>query len=77
MPGRVADTLLYLKKDIYKSNPFSVPFTRQDLAEMSNMTKESFVRILQEFKNSKLIKTKGNTFEIIDENALLSVSKNG
>lgn len=77
MPGRVADTLLYLKNDIYKSNPFTVPFTRQDLAEMSNMTKESFVRILQELKTSQLIKTKANTFEIIDEEGLMSVSKNG
>jgi CRP/FNR family transcriptional regulator, polysaccharide utilization system transcription regulator len=43
MPGRVADTLLYLKNYVFKSNPFSVPLTRQDLADMSNMTKESLV----------------------------------
>ena len=77
MPGRVADTLLYLKNDIYKSNPFTVPLTRQDMADMSNMTKESLVRILQQFKTSELIKTHGNTFEILDENALLSISRNG
>ncbi len=77
MPGRVADTLLYLKNDIYKTNPFTVPLTRQDMADMSNMTKESLVRILQQFKTSELIKTHGNTFEILDENALLSVSRNG
>ena len=77
MPGRVADTLLYLKNDIYKENPFTVPLTRQDLADMSNMTKESLVRILQQFKTSELIKTQGNTFEIIDESGLLSISRNG
>lgn len=77
MPGRVADTLLYLKNDIYKINPFKIDLSRQDLADMSNMTKESFVRILQEFKTSEIIKTKGNTLEIIDEGALASVSKNG
>lgn len=77
MPGRVADTLLYLKNDIYKQNPFTVPLTRQDLADMSNMTKESLVRILQQFKSSELIKTQGNTFEIIDENGLTSISRNG
>lgn len=77
MPGRVADTLLYLKNDIYKSNPFTVPLTRQDLADMSNMTKESLVRILQQFKSSELIKTQGNTFEIIDEGGLMSISRNG
>ncbi len=77
MPGRVADTLLYLKNEICFSNPFTVPLTRQDLADMSNMTKESFVRILQEFKTSELIKTQGNTFEILDEKGLVSISKNG
>ena len=77
MPGRVADTLLYLKNDIFKSNTFSIQLTRQDLAEMSNMTKESFVRILQEFKSSQLIKTNGNSFEILNEEALTSISRNG
>ena len=28
MPGRVADTLLYLKNNVFKKNPFSVPLTR-------------------------------------------------
>jgi len=77
MPGRVADTLLYLKKDIFGENTFDVRLTRSELAEMSNMTKESFVRILQQFKESKLINTKGSEIEILDENSLLSISKNG
>ncbi|HKI88718.1 MAG TPA: helix-turn-helix domain-containing protein [Draconibacterium sp.] len=77
MPGRVADTLLYLKNDIYNSKSFTIPLTRQDLADMSNMTKESFVRILQEFKISELIKVQRNTFTIIDEEGLTAISKNG
>lgn len=77
MPGRVADTLLYLKNDFLKSNPFSVPLSRQDLADMSNMTKESLVRILQQFKSSGLIKTRGNSIEILDEEALVDISRNG
>ncbi|RIH66153.1 Crp/Fnr family transcriptional regulator [Mariniphaga sediminis] len=77
MPGRVADTLLYLKNHVFCVNPFSVPLTRQDLADMSNMTKESLVRILQQFKSSGLIKTQGSTFEILDENGLQEISRNG
>ncbi len=77
MPGRVADTLLYLKNDVYKSTSFTVPLSRQDLSEMSNMTKESLVRILQQFKSSGLIRASGNTFEILDEQTLLSISRNG
>lgn len=77
MPGRVAETLLYLSNDIYDKNPFTTKLSRQELAEMSNMTKESLVRIFQQFKESKLIKTQGNSIEILDIDALLSISKNG
>lgn len=77
MPGRVAETLLYLKNDIYKTNPFDLHLTRQELAEMSNMTKESLVRIFQQFKESEIIKTQGSTIEIIDEDSLISISRNG
>lgn len=77
MPGRVADTLLYLKNQVLCSNPFILPLSRQELAEMSAMTKESLVRILTEFKHSNLIKTEGRMIEIIDEQALTEISKNG
>lgn len=77
MPGRVADTLLYLKNDIYNADSFNVPLTRQELAEMSNMTKESFVRILHQFKDSKAIAIKGDTIKILDESSLKTISKNG
>ena len=77
MPGRVADTLLYLKDEIFYSDTFEVPLTRQELAEMSNMTKESFVRILHQFKESKSIEIKGNTIKIINESSLYAISKNG
>jgi CRP/FNR family transcriptional regulator, polysaccharide utilization system transcription regulator len=41
------------------------------------MTKESLVRILQQFKSSGLIKTRGNSFEILNESGLQEISKNG
>lgn len=77
MPGRVADSLLYLKNQVFYSNPFTLPLSRQELAEMSAMTKESLVRILSEFKNSNLIREEGKIMEIIDEQALIEISRNG
>ena len=77
MPGRVADTLLYLKNQVFYSNPFTCPLSRLELSEMSAMTKESLVRILTEFKNSNLIKTEGRNIEILDEQALIELSRNG
>ena len=72
-----SETLLYLKQEIYKSNRFTVDLSRQELAEMSNMTKESLVRILQQFKESNLIRTQGSEIEILDDVSLLDISKNG
>jgi len=77
MPGRVADTLLYLKTEIYKSNRFTTSLSRQELADISNMTKESLVRILQQFKESNLIKTHASEIEILDEPSLKQISVNG
>lgn len=77
MPGRVADTLLYLKEEIFKLKEFEVPLTRTELAAMSNMTKESFVRILHQFEESGLLKKNGNKIKILNESGLLEISRNG
>lgn len=77
MPGRVADTLLYLKNEIYLSNPFQFILTKQELADMSGMTKESFIRNLKEFEDSGIINHSRNTIKIIKEADLLEISRNG
>ncbi len=77
MPGRVADTLLYLKDQIFNSNPYHFVFTKQELADMSGMTKESFIRNLKELEESGIIRHSRNTMEIIKEEDLTEISKNG
>jgi CRP/FNR family transcriptional regulator len=77
MPGRVAETLLYLKNEIYKNPRFITDLSRQELAEMSNMTKESLVRILQQFKESEIIRTQASEIEILNESSLQHISTNG
>ncbi len=77
MPGRVADTLLYLKNEIYLANPYQFILTKQELADMSGMTKESFIRNLKDFEDSGIIKHSRNTVHIIKEEHLIEISKNG
>jgi len=77
MPGRVADTLLFLKNEIYLSNPFQFILSKQELAEMSGMTKESFIRNLKDFEDSGIIKHSRNTIQIVKEEDLIEISKNG
>jgi CRP/FNR family transcriptional regulator len=77
MPGRVADLLLYLKNEIFLCNPFDTRLSRQELADMTGMTMESFIRILKEFKSSGIIVVDGPNIHVIDEDALQLISRKG
>jgi len=77
MPGRIADVLIYLKEKVYEINPFHTTLSRQDLADMSGMSKESAIRILREFKDEGIIQVNGNDFEIINYDNLVKISQTG
>jgi CRP/FNR family transcriptional regulator len=77
MPGRVAEVLIYLNKQVYKSNPFTLTISRQEMADMAAITKESTIRILKEFKDAGIISLTGNDLNILNEKALESISENG
>ena len=75
--GRMADALLYLNNRIYKENPFKLSISRQDIADLAGMTKESAIRVLKKFKDDNLIILEGNKLEILNLPMLESISKNG
>ncbi len=75
--GRVAECLIHLQSNIHKQNPFKITLSRQDLADMTGMTKESFIRVLKKFKDDNLINLNGNELEIINYPMLEKISTNG
>jgi len=77
MPGRIADVLIYLKDKIYESSSFQTSLSRQDLADMSGMSKESAIRILKDFKDEGIIRVEGNHFEILEMEHLYKISQTG
>ena len=77
MPGRIADVLIYLREKVYDSNPFLTTLSRQDLADMSGMSKESAIRILKDFKDEGIIRVDGNNIEILNEEQLHNISQTG
>ena len=77
MPGRVAEILLYLADMVFEEDEFTLLLSRQELADMSGMAKESVVRILKEFANEKIIDTGCPKFRIIDKEKLKMISLNG
>jgi CRP/FNR family transcriptional regulator, polysaccharide utilization system transcription regulator len=55
VPGRIAEVLMYFSNEIYNNNHFTLPLSRQELADLIYSTKESVSRTLTEFKNDRII----------------------
>jgi len=77
MHGRIADALIYLSKEIFGDRISSNLITRQDIADLTAMSKDSAIRILKEFEKDGHIDCSGNSIEIINMDALVSISRNG
>lgn len=77
MPGRIAEALLFLSDMVYKSDKYDMILSRQELGEMTNMAKESVVRILKELEGSGVIKSGASRIEILDKEKLRLISERG
>lgn len=77
LPGRVADLIRYFSDDVFHSEDFTVPLTRQELAELIGTTKESLIRTLNEFKNDKIIELDGRRIKIISPELITMLSNLG
>lgn len=75
--GRLADALLTFSDQIFKSQQFTLPLTKQELAELTGSTRESITRCLKTFRESNLIRTNKNTYEIIDKKRLENIALYG
>lgn len=75
--GRLADILLCLSSRIFKKDSFDLPLSRKDLAALTGMAPESVIRILKEFKNDKLLNTRGKQIEILNPKLLKKISDVG
>lgn len=77
IPGRMAHALLYLADEVFCSLKFDIPLTKQDLAYLSGMARDSAIKILREFQHSSIICYNEKQMEIIDPEALRRISKTG
>ncbi|MCD7898484.1 MAG: Crp/Fnr family transcriptional regulator [Bacteroides sp.] len=78
--GRLAESLLFLK-DSYgleeDGSTLSIYLSREDLANLSNMTTSNAIRTLSNFSNERLITIDGRKIKIINEEKLKKISKTG
>ena len=78
--GRLAESLLFLR-DSYgleeDGATLSIYLSREDLANMSNMTTSNAIRTLSAFAQEKIIAIDGKKIKLIDEECLERINKIG
>ena len=78
--GRLAESLLFLR-DSYgleeDGATISIYLSREDLANLSNMTTSNAIRTLSTFVSEHIIVLDGRKIKIIDEDRLRKVSRLG
>jgi CRP/FNR family transcriptional regulator len=77
MHGRIAEALLMFSEEIFKSEEYNMILSRQELGEMTNMAKESVVRILKELEGTGVIEAGYSKIKIIDKEKLRLISERG
>jgi CRP/FNR family transcriptional regulator len=73
--ARFSELLLYLRKVMYKSNPFNLTISRKEMADLISTSPESISRLISEFRKKGIIKGKGQTIEIMDASQLEGICK--
>ncbi len=76
MEGRMAESLIYLNDYIF-GNGLIKNISKQDLAELTAMTRESAIRVLKEFKDDGLLEIVNQTINILDKKALKRIALHG
>jgi CRP/FNR family transcriptional regulator len=73
----MADGLLYLSNDFYRSSEFEMNLSRQDLADLTAMSKDSVIRILKEFEKERIISFRSKKMKILKKDVLFDLSEKG
>jgi len=75
--GRLADLLLYLQDDIYKTNPFELTLSKTDLSEILFTSKESISRLFADLKKDNILEENKRVINILDQIKLRRISLTG
>ena len=77
MRGKLASALLYLTGEELSSENIFQHLSRQDIADFASITIESAIKFLKEFEKESIIRLEGKQVEVIDEDNLKLISRNG
>lgn len=77
MNGRLADVLLYLSSLQYHKSSIFTFLSRKEIADFAGLSTESTVKLLKGFEKDGLIKLIDKDIEILNQTALIDISKRG
>ena len=72
--GRLADSIIYLHEKIFNDRDFKISISRQDMAELTGMSKDSVIRTLKELHEDKVIEIEKNYLIIKNMDKLKKIS---
>jgi len=75
--GRLATHLLYLSDEIFKSNDFNMPLTRNEIAQLASTSRETVSRLLNALAREKIIQINGKKARILNKPMLVKISEKG
>ena len=75
--GKVADAMLYFSRIIYENLEFHIPFTRQELADLIGISRESATRVLLKLKEDGILSVEDRVVKMKDLDLLQQISRNG
>ncbi|MBK7030088.1 MAG: Crp/Fnr family transcriptional regulator [Bacteroidales bacterium] len=75
--GRFADILLYLAEKIYENNHFPLQLTRQEMGDLVGVSRENLTRVMTKFKQEGIIEVTRDHVQIVKDDILRTISKNG
>ena len=77
LPGRMAYALLYLFEEVYENKYNVISFSKQDLSELSAISRESTTKVLRDFQNDGIIRFSNNEIELLKPEILIKMRSIG
>jgi len=77
LPGRLAEILLCMSHEVFKSNKFELPLSNNELSDFTSTSRESVSRLLSEFSKEGIISVNKKELTILKEDILEKISLKG
>ena len=76
-PGRIAGVILYFAEKVYQDNCFELPLSRNEIAELIGISRESVTRALMNLKKDGIIDIDKHHVHILRMDSLQKIDKVG